>query len=63
MVEKGIVSSVEGTGARVIVPTRNDYVTENLTVPPYVTGLQIDDIVAFVEFGDLTGVILSKLEG
>lgn len=63
MVEKGIISSIEGLAwAKVTVPTRADYVTEPLLMAVGVTALVVGDAVAFVEFPDLTGVILCKLE-
>lgn len=62
-VEKGIVSSTDIKGAKVTIPTRDGYVTESLFVPAHIGGLDVNDIVAFVEFEDLTGVILCRLEG
>lgn len=62
--EKGVVSTMEGPrAAKVKVPTRGDYVTENLLVPEHVGTLKIDDPIVFIEFDDLSGVILCKAEG
>lgn len=64
MVEKGYVSSVESVStAKVTVPTREDYVTGPLFMAAGIGELAPGVMVAFVEFDDLSGVILCKLEG
>ncbi|MGJ4851437.1 hypothetical protein ACH6CV_14435 [Bacillota bacterium Meth-B3] len=68
MVERGRVSSLEGSSARVTVPERMDSVTK----PLYIARGALDEAnqppqpgtpVAFVEFPDGSGVILARLEG
>lgn len=68
MVNRGRISSIEGSTARVTVPERMDSVTAPLILtrgaydesnqppPP-------DTLVVFVEFPDGTGAILARLEG
>lgn len=66
-VEMGIVSSIEGSKARIIVPTRNDYVTPALNIPDWFrfpehpVELNVGDSVLFVELTDFSGAILLKL--
>lgn len=59
MVEKGIVASVEG-GVTVEPLNRRGAVSPKLVTPSGVGTLAVGDTVAFVQFGDGTGVVLAK---
>jgi len=62
MIHQGIVSSIEESGARAARPGMDNYVTGLLYIPPHIGALRVGQRVAYIEFTDLTGVILSVLE-
>ena len=65
MVQKGKVSAVlDGGKAVTITPYGGGIVTAPITVPFFLVGvLPIGTAVAYVVFGDNTGIVLSRMDG
>ena len=65
MVQKGKVSAIlNGGGSVTITPYAGETVTAPVTVPAFLIGaLPVGTPVAYVVFGDNTGIVLARMDG
>lgn len=63
-VRKGVISSINGNKATVVLGDARDAVSPALVVPWELIGwLNVNDAVVFVQFDDGTGIILARMDG
>lgn len=64
MIQKGVISAVDGSTATVIPSFSDAPVSPPLTIPFFLLGaLRAGVSVVYVQFDDNTGVILSRMDG
>lgn len=63
-IQKGVISSVKGGKATVVLGNARNAVTTELVIPwDLYKALAVNDSVAFVQFDDGTGLILARMDG
>lgn len=63
-IKKGVISSVNGDKATVVLGEAKGAVTAELVIPwDLYKALKVNDSVAYVQFDDGTGLILSRMDG